>query len=641
MTAIAGVWHTDGRPSASHDLTQMLAAQRMYGPDAGDAWSAENIGLGRRLSRVLPEDAFDEQPLRCAIGRYRLVADLRLDNRSELASLLGIQDESNKSDAAILLAAWERWADACLDRLVGDYAFAVWDASGARLLLVRDPLGCRPLHYFRDSNFFAFASMPKGLHALPEVPYEADEEFFAEGLLYYLEDGTRSFFRDIHKVPAGHLVIVDRDGLTVRRHWHPARQLLKLSRATDYDEALREKLEVAVRCRLRGTHAVATHLSGGLDSSAVTATAARLAPGERVFAFTSVPRVGFSGSDPQNRFTDEGSHAAAVAALYPNIEHVRLPTPAVSAIDGLDRAFDLYETPLVNLCNQTWIDAINDAVRDRGLGVMLVGSMGNFTASYSGGELFAELLRTGRWPRLAREMSILIRKRPQDWKRLLFLTLGPFLPLSIWMHLSRHRSMSAAYFPLSNPARHAEVHERMPLTRSVHALNRPSADSIASRLRGLCIADPANYHKGILAHWRVDYRDPFTDRRLVEFCLSVPIEYFCGGGVSRRLARSAFADRLPSVIVDETRKGLQAADWHMGIMASEQLLADEVSQIAASAVARRLLDVHALQRTALELPVKDWDTEQNTARFRIGMLRTISAGHFLRRVDSPRSPASE
>src|SRR5215472_16721747 len=156
MSALAGLWRFDGKPDAAEGCGRMLRAQEIYGPDAGGEWSAGFVALGRRLKRLLPEDAFDRQPLIGAGGRFVLVADVRLDNRDELIDALGISwtRAAELSDAAILLAAIERWEGDYIERLIGDYAFALWDGKYRRLSLARDPLGMRPLQYHRGSGFF-------------------------------------------------------------------------------------------------------------------------------------------------------------------------------------------------------------------------------------------------------------------------------------------------------------------------------------------------------------------------------------------------------------------------------------------------------------------------------------------------------
>src|SRR6478736_3066106 len=134
MTAVAGVWRFDGRPDAAEACARMLASLQLYGPHHGAQWSDNDVALGRRLMKVLPEDAFDQQPLIGTEGRYILVADVRLDNRDELTKALSIPVPQARtlSDSAILLAAIERWDESCFERLVGDYAFAAWDSMRRR-----------------------------------------------------------------------------------------------------------------------------------------------------------------------------------------------------------------------------------------------------------------------------------------------------------------------------------------------------------------------------------------------------------------------------------------------------------------------------------------------------------------------------
>ena len=327
MSALAGLWRLDGRPDAARACVRMLAAQQVYGPHASDHWDDGSLALGRALFRLLPEDVHDRQPLVSAGGDLVLVADVRLDNREDLAAALGLSpsDMARLCDAAVLLAAFERWGEACLDRLAGDYAFAVWDARRRRLLLARDPLGQRPLHYHRAGDLVAFASMPKGLHALPEIPRAPDQDRVVEFVALLPEFGSRTCFKGVERVEAGHLVAIDSSGLTSRRHWSPERRPILLKTPGDYEAELRHLVDQAVMARLRGASgAVGTHLSAGLDSSVVTATAAQLMrqSGGRVIAFTSVPNAQYAPDVNEAGIPDEGPLAAATAAMHGAIDHV-------------------------------------------------------------------------------------------------------------------------------------------------------------------------------------------------------------------------------------------------------------------------------------------------------------------------------
>jgi asparagine synthase (glutamine-hydrolysing) len=413
MSALAGIWRFDGKPQPDADCARMLAAQRIYGPHDSRRWCDGRLGMGRQLFRTLPEDIYDRQPLQTRDGRLTLVADVRLDNREDLAAELDLPLAGIRQlcDAAILLESLDRWGEGALTRLVGDFAFALWNAPAQKLLLVRDFIGQRPLHYHRNGEFFAFASMAKGLHALAEIPYGPDEQMVAEFLIRMPQRGPRSFFKGIARLEPGHIVTVTRDGISSSRYWHPQRPGGRRLRSSNYIEGVRYHLDRATESRLRGANgAVGSHLSGGFDSSAVTATAARLlAPrGGSVVAFTAAPRAGYDGPSLKGCFPDEGPLAAATAGMYPNIEHVLIRGDRNSPIENLDRAFYLYERPRLNLCNLVWLSAINQAARERNLAVMLIGMMGNLTVSWEGLELLPELLLAGRFKKLWRESARLI-----------------------------------------------------------------------------------------------------------------------------------------------------------------------------------------------------------------------------------------
>jgi len=639
MSAIAGVWRFGGGGSPADDCARMLAAQQIYGPHDGRHWCEGPLAMGRRLFRTLPEDIHDRQPLRSRDGRLTLVADVRLDNRNELTAELGLVAAGQLCDAAILLATLERWGEGAFAKLVGDFAFAVWDTAAQRLLLARDFLGQRPLFYHHGRGFFAFASMPKGLHALAEIPYGPDEQAVAEFLVLMPQQTTRSFFKTIARVPLGHVVTVTRDSVSSRCFWQPRRPGRTRMRPGEYIEELRRHLDQAVESRLRGANGiVGSHLSAGLDSGAVTATAARLlaSRGGKVVAFTAVPRAGYEGPAPETRFADEGPLAAATAALYPNIEHVLIRSGRQSPVEDLDREFYLCERPPLNLCNNVWLSAIERAARDRKLTVMLTGSIGNITMSYYGISLLTELLLKCRLIRLWREAAHLVDKAGVSPRGALILIFGPLLPIWLWRWVQRrvgrpiagvleYSAIRADHFAKFNLAALARE-------RDLDFSFRPWIDGFRLRVWGMTRLDLAEANKGALAGWGLDYRDPSADKRLVEFCLSVPTDQYLADGEPRALARRAFSDRLPSTVLSARKRGYQAADWHEGLTAARADVAAELDRLAGCAPAARAIDLGRLKRLVEDWPTSGWERDDIEDGYRLALLRGISAGHFLRKA---------
>jgi len=639
MTALAGLWHIDGMPGAEVACGRMLAAQAIYGPHGEAIWSDGAIALGRRLFRTLPEDVHDRGPIAARDGALVLVADVRLDNRDELGAALGLAGgmAAQMADADILLAAWERWAENCFDRLVGDYAFALWDGAARRLVLARDPLGQRPLHYHRGNGFFAFAGMPKGLHALPQIARAPDEERIAEFLAFLPERGTRTFFADVARVEAGHFTVVTAASVSTHRHWNPVRRTLRLANDADYAEGLRHHLDTAVRAQMRRTAKdIGSHLSAGYDSTIIATSAARqLAPGERLVAFTAVPRIGYAEAAPAGRICDEGAIAAATAAFHPNMEHVLIRTPpGRSPLDTLARNVELYDQPILSICNQVWRDALNDAARERGIGVMLSGGLGNLTLSYGGETLLPQLMLTGRWLRWLAEGRGLVHHTDVRWRRVLSATFGPFVPQAPWQWLNRivrgHATGMAAFAalrPEQLPAIAAKAR-----ARAYDIGFRPSRDSFSGRIGALRHNDNGNIVKGILGGWGIDQRNPAIDRRLIEFTLAVPDDQVMIGGQTKALTRRAFADRLAEPVLNARRRGYQAADWHEALSATRGALRDEIARIAACTAAADVIDVARLERLVDAWPAGGWESPAVMAAYRFLLLRAVSAGNFARRA---------
>ena len=181
MSGISGILRFDGGAVSARDLERQTNQLTHLGPDRIRTWRDGSIGLAHLMMATTREDAFDDQPL--SDGELRLVADVRLDNREEIAAHLAINPDAlqNLPDSALVLASYKAWGADCVDHLVGDFAFAVWDASQRTLTLARDHMGQRHVFYHQGAGFFAFATEIKGLWALPETPRALKEDAIIVG----------------------------------------------------------------------------------------------------------------------------------------------------------------------------------------------------------------------------------------------------------------------------------------------------------------------------------------------------------------------------------------------------------------------------------------------------------------------------
>ena len=625
MTALAGIWSFAERDDLQRQVSDMLSAQAEFGPGDSSLLGLGPAVLGRRLYRLLPEDDFDLRPLVSESGESLLIGDVRLDNREELIGALGFNRVLQASDSLLLLRAYERWGDDLLERIVGDFAFAVWNRSSELLTLVRDPLGQRPLHYHLGPEFVAFASMPQGLHALSKVSKTLNRERLARFVADLPKDASGTYFKNVSKVEPGQVLKISRRGIQARRYWAPSTKNIHYPKEESYAEAFREHLDRATRARLRGAESlIAAHLSAGLDSGGVASTAARLMAGSggRVVAFTSAPRHGFSGPVPRGRIADESLPAAEVAAAYANMEHVIVRLGRRSPLDELESASKSYQEPVAFPCNYLWWSAINDEAKARGISVRLTAEAGNLAFSAGGPGALSRFIRDGQWLRWSREATAMRRQMP-SWRGVFAASFGPWVPRQAWRALNRFASADRSDGG-RGLLRHEYRREFLEHGLGRSAKNKLVGDERAFRLRMLQNLEVGNSKKGGLAQWQIDGRDPTADRRLVEFCLSLPPEQLLRDGVTRRMARVGLSDRMPQSVLYGPR-GYQSADWYEMLKPADF---DDVLDRLEGTEAAEVLDLGAVRQLASRWPGENVASLKTVGTFRMDLLRAISAGIF-------------
>jgi len=511
---------------------------------------------------------------------------------------------------------WEAWGERKLERLRGDFALALWDGAERQLHLARDPIGQRPLHYRLAPGSAAFASMPEALAAGASPDALRLAEFIADLPNF----GRASFHAGVQRVEPGTIVTIGPDGAArARRYWQPDLTRRRTARADELVEELRGHLDRAVAVRMRrASGELGSHLSSGLDSSAVTATAARLVPSDPLLAFTSAPRAGFDGPVPAGRIADETPLASLVAARHGNIRHVVLRPVGADPLGLLQRTHDLAQQPTGHVCNNSWWSAINDEARQRGVSVMLTGELGNLAFSAGGFSILEDLIRAGRigaWWREARASGL-------SGRSLASFSFAGLMPR--WFERQLRRMIAGAAPAPAKPPFLAESYAAS-LAGSPNAAPLEAASGVELSLELIRRTDPGCFRKAVLAGWGIDERDPTADRDLIEFCLSLPLDAFLKEGVERPLVKAALADRLPAELLGQNLRGYQMADWY------EQIRPEEVRAFADRLRASKratILDWDEVEAAIHAWPSSGWEQRPIIYRYRMRLLRALAAAEF-------------
>lgn len=262
MSAIFGILNLDGQPVDVQNLNRMKQAMAYWGPDGSGMWSEGAVGLGHLLQHNTPESLYESLPRRDGSGTLILTAGARLDNRDELFRALNVHanEQARMADSALILNAYQKWGTDCPTHLLGDWAFALWDARQRRLFMARDHYGVTGLYYYRDRRRFLFASSLKGLLALPSLPCPLNPAILAQRGAGFQNDAATPYQGISLLTPAQAMTVTVGFPKTDLWHYWHLKDVPEVRFGSDeaYLHAFMEVYSEAVRCRLRCHRAIGT-----------------------------------------------------------------------------------------------------------------------------------------------------------------------------------------------------------------------------------------------------------------------------------------------------------------------------------------------------------------------------------------------
>ncbi|MBS1371680.1 MAG: asparagine synthase (glutamine-hydrolyzing) [Lentisphaeria bacterium] len=577
MCGIAGIVNHRGDPAAGEIIAAMNAAQTHRGPDASGTYFDDQVALGhRRLSVIDLENG--NQPFTNEDGTVVAVFNGEIYNFRRLRDELTARGHTFRSsaDTEVIVHLYEELGGECTRLLEGMFAFAVYNAKTRRLLLARDRLGQKPLLYFMTNGTLVFASEFPALKCHPEMPAELDVNAVSDYLSFQYVPGPGTIYRNVHKLAPGHQLEFRLNDCTtsIRSYWRLDYSLKLTEPFEEAARTLRNLVEKSVERRLVADVPVGTFLSGGVDSTIITAVAAAKRHPGKTNAYT----IGFSDA----KYDERPFASKAADSINRRIGGGLLQREQV--VDAGD--FTLLEK-LCAHCGEPYADA----------SILPTALLSEFAASevrvalsgdgadevFCGYERYLAL-------RYASRFSLL----PGFLQRPLLSTAGALVPdggeRTVSGRLRRFlRVMAAApeqrYFTLLDRC-------GMPLKRALFgeklrsAANRNSAelfDSLqweltsADRTERLSELDLHTYLPGdILTKvdiasmaYSLEVRSPFFDREVVEFAARLPLSCKLHGSKRKHILCEAFKDLLPREIVNRPKKGFGVpvasylrGEWH-------------------------------------------------------------------------------
>lgn len=475
-----------------------------------------------------------QSPLRPRMARRGTmvaVGDVRLDNRAELMSLLRTSLEPGASDIEVVLAVIDDQGESAIARIVGDYAFVVWDPRAQKVLAVRDAFGVKPLFVREASDVVLFSSAVAPLQSNERL----DAEFVADFLVGAHGQTERTLWSDVRAVPAAHYARQQGTVRSLRRHWDPAQiQPAALSDA-EAVEQFRSLFEEAVASRIEPGVTWA-QLSGGVDSSSVVVTAASQGPGTLAGTLTIVDSMGDG---------DERRYSDAVVARW-GLRNEQLSDFWPWQYDGSEAPLTDQPSPLYPFYARD--RRVHQLVRNEGARVVLSGfGADHYLAPTL--DYITDLAAQGKAATAVRELTEWsVTLRQSFWALSRRQLVEPFLP-------ARMRSGTALFdVPAWVKPSFAERYRMKQRAQYNDGyLGRPG-----QRVRTQTLAN-LNALQGWFERWPwgedVEMRYPFLHRPLVEAVLALPVSARIKPGLQKWVLRAAVGDRLPDVVRTRRTKG--------------------------------------------------------------------------------------
>ena len=552
MSAIAGVIYFNGRPARVEEISTITAAMARRGPDGRFHFVKNNIALGQCISHTTPESLEETLPLPNEDESVIVVMDGRVDNYAELRLelLKSGAHLRTRADSELILRGYELWGEQCAQHIIGECVFVIFDAKRQMLFGCRDAAGARHFYTHAGKGWFAFASEIGGLLAISSIDRAPNEERMLDFLVnaYDRDDQVATFYKHIHRLPAGHVLRVDANSTRTTRYWDPRQlPLLPMSSLQECSEAFFFQLRTATESRLRTLGPVGAMLSGGLDSSSIVAIL-----GQDFAHRLNGPLHTFTLVRPPGTDCAEWRNAALVSEAQQTISHTLDPSVVdESWQELLCEALDADE-PLRLLPGITnWL--VYRAAKQAGCAVVFDGMAAD--------TLFWSTDTSLQWAWSQRRpldcLGVLVAAHRYGGFGTVAATVRPTLRPAIPRYLiewrrQRIQSRDAATGHMGS-IRPGIASTYLTLRETMRARQR-SADRLGINpsgdvfVRGI-LSFAHEVYGGVAQHVGVDPRSPFSDRRVIEFAVQMPEAAKAAVWRYKRLLRMASVKHLPAQIL--------------------------------------------------------------------------------------------
>ncbi|MBQ4529221.1 MAG: hypothetical protein IJA36_01225 [Lachnospiraceae bacterium] len=597
MSAIWGAIQLQGKKIPVEKSKRMKEVFGKYKIDRTEEYISDTVILGCGIQYFTKESKYEKLPYANEAEGIYFTADVILDNREELLKDLKLQEEKRIiPDGELLLEVYRKYGNECLNKILGSYVFVFYKKEENEIYVVADAVGSRCLYYKYEQGTFQFASVIEALHEEAEKK-KINERWVTDFLgidnLMVMTECEETIYQGINKIRPAYVFKITASGIEKKQYWNVSKKELKLKSDEEYKNRFIEVFGEAVRCLIRGDKTAMT-LSGGLDSSAVACFAAPELKkrGEKLYTFTAIPEEGYVSELKSYQVPDESEKVKKTAEFLGNVECRFIDLKGEDSWTAHFKIRKGVEIPYKSAQNLQWLMKSLEEAYQMGARIVLEGGYGNTTISYGNATAYMNtLLSEKRFITYIKEMNYYAKKygwRKKYTCKTIFEVFGDYF----FSKTDKEENvLERAYI------KESKVEELKPEERIAPMYQRASQKRADVMQRRATIFDENQLsHKGEFKTKEslmtgAVFRDPCLDKRVIEFCASLPMEQYCYHGTSRRLIREYLEGIVPDHIIKIEDFGYQSADMMMKVKKNWAHIYGEMKQLYEKNRSNSIVDV--------------------------------------------------
>ncbi|MBM2820459.1 MAG: asnB [Candidatus Berkelbacteria bacterium] len=552
MCGIVGIIKFDKKPVDKNILQELTDTLSHRGPDDEGIFIDNTIGLGHRRLSIIDLSPLGHQPMFYNNNNLAIVFNGEIYNYLEIKNDLeksGYKFKS-ESDTEVILAAYKKWGEKCLERFNGMWAFILFDKKRNQIFIARDRLGVKPVYYYHDKDKFIVGSEIKALLKYPEIKIHPNEKIVWDYLITgWLDYSDETFFKGIKELRGGHYILIKNKNIIIKKYWDLSKEINSRSPQENINK-FQGLFFDAIRLRLRSDVPIGTCLSGGLDSSAIVCAINRFLRKEKFDqigswqkTFSAIYGKDFPKADEQKYITEVIKKTEAKSfSVTPSAK--KLKTEVENLIYHQDQPVSttsIYaQWNVFRLAQSKKIKVMLDG---QGADELLAGYTGYF------GIYFLSLIKRGKIITFLRELYFYLIKHPDGWSELREVFsralkagwLGSKAASSYQGLNPQFKIFNDNFLNKFHPVKRKKIFQDDFKNSLYHSLMM----NLSSLLR---------YEDRNSMAFAIESRVPFLDYRLVEFVFGLPNSYKIRNGETKWIMRQALKGLLPPKIIDRQDK---------------------------------------------------------------------------------------